>query len=211
MTELLRIVASWPSLLLVVLVFGFAPGFCLRLLVLAYPCNDPRRTELIAELYTVPRIQRPLWVAEQLETALFEGVPHRLMAVFQWAARPHRARAKALLGAVLLVGLGVGLVAVLGVGLGIGVWVGLVAGLIAWLIGIGDGFDAELLVVGLVVGVWVGLVVGLVAVLVVGLVVGLRAIPGPVFGTVPGAFLGAGLGAVLGAIQGQQRRVRKPS
>ncbi|HKR49790.1 MAG TPA: hypothetical protein VJT72_09470 [Pseudonocardiaceae bacterium] len=94
MTELLHTVASWQGLLLIVLVFGFAPGFCLRLLVLAYPRNDPRRTELIAELYTVPRIQRPLWVAEQLETALFEGVPHRLAAVRQWATRPYRARAK---------------------------------------------------------------------------------------------------------------------
>jgi hypothetical protein len=82
MTELLDTVASWPSLLLVVLVFGFAPGFCLRLLVLAYPRSDPRRTELIAELYVVPRIHRPLWVAEQLEIALCEGLPHRLAAVF---------------------------------------------------------------------------------------------------------------------------------
>lgn len=37
MTELLDIVASWPSLLLVVVAFGFAPGFCPRLLVLIYP------------------------------------------------------------------------------------------------------------------------------------------------------------------------------
>ncbi|HET9255492.1 MAG TPA: hypothetical protein VFO16_09850 [Pseudonocardiaceae bacterium] len=97
MTELLHTVASWPSLLLVVLVFGFAPGFCLRLIVLAYPRNDPRRTELIAELYAaVPRLQRPLWVAEQLETALFEGLPHRLTAVLRWATRPHRKPAKVL-------------------------------------------------------------------------------------------------------------------
>ena len=34
------------------------------------------RIELVAELYAVPRIQRPLWVAEQLETALFEGLEH---------------------------------------------------------------------------------------------------------------------------------------
>lgn len=60
--EGLRTVASWPSLLLVVVVFGFAPGLCLRLIVLAYPREDSRRDELIAELYAVPRIQRPLWV-----------------------------------------------------------------------------------------------------------------------------------------------------
>jgi hypothetical protein len=80
MDELLEAVASWPSLGLVVAVFGFAPGFCLRLIVLAYPRGHPRRAELIAQLYTVPRIQRPLWVAEQLEVALFEGLAHRLLA-----------------------------------------------------------------------------------------------------------------------------------
>lgn len=77
MVELLNVVASWRSLLLVAVVFGFAPGFFLRLIVLAYPRDDPRRKELIAELYTVPRPWRPLWVAEQLETALFEGLIHR--------------------------------------------------------------------------------------------------------------------------------------
>jgi DNA-directed RNA polymerase specialized sigma24 family protein len=80
MTELLNVIASPWEWLLVVALFGFVPGFCLRLIVLAYPRKDPRRAELIAQLYTVPRIQRPLWVAEQLETALFEGLPHRLSA-----------------------------------------------------------------------------------------------------------------------------------
>jgi hypothetical protein len=78
MAELLAAVTSWPGLVLVLVVFGFAPRFCLRLIVLAYPSSDPRRTELIAELYAVPRIERPLWVAEQLEVALFEGLIHRL-------------------------------------------------------------------------------------------------------------------------------------
>jgi hypothetical protein len=81
MAELFETAASWPTLLLVLLVFGFAPGFVLRLLVFAYPRSDPRRRELIAELYAVHRIQRPLWVAEQLEAALFEGVPQRIRAV----------------------------------------------------------------------------------------------------------------------------------
>lgn len=79
MSELLGVVASpLPYFLLVLLVFGFAPGFVLRLLVQLYPRDNPRRRELIAELYSVPRIQRPLWVAEQLEVVLFEGVPARL-------------------------------------------------------------------------------------------------------------------------------------
>ena len=81
MAELLEAVVSWPTLLLVLLVFGFAPGFCLRLIVLVYPRSDPRRAELIAELYAVPRIERPLWVAEQLEVALFEGLGQRVSAV----------------------------------------------------------------------------------------------------------------------------------
>jgi hypothetical protein len=98
MTELLHVVASWPGLLLVVIVFGFAPGFCLRLIVLAYPRGDPRRKELIAELYAVPRIQRPLWVAEQLEVALFEGLPHRISTVIR--SRAQRASTADLLSRV---------------------------------------------------------------------------------------------------------------
>ncbi|MGH3686289.1 MAG: hypothetical protein ACRDRU_24255 [Pseudonocardiaceae bacterium] len=90
MAELLATVASWPSLLLVVVVFGFAPGFLLRLIVLAYPRGDPRRDELIAELYAVPRVQRPLWVAQQLEVALFEGLGHRISVTL----RRRRARAR---------------------------------------------------------------------------------------------------------------------
>jgi diguanylate cyclase (GGDEF)-like protein len=83
-TQLLEAVASWPNLALVIVVFGFAPGFVLRLIVLAYPRSDPRRDELIAELYAVPRIRRPLWVAQQLEVALFEGLGHRVSAAIRW-------------------------------------------------------------------------------------------------------------------------------
>ena len=59
LTEVFAALMHWPSLVLVVVVFGFAPGVCLRLIVLAYPRSDPRRGELIAELYAVPRMQRP--------------------------------------------------------------------------------------------------------------------------------------------------------
>lgn len=58
-----------------------APGFALRLLVKLYPRDDPRRKELIAEMYATKRIERPLFVAEQLETAIFEGVPHRFVQI----------------------------------------------------------------------------------------------------------------------------------
>jgi diguanylate cyclase (GGDEF)-like protein len=81
--ELLESVALWPNLVLVIVVFGFAPGFVLRLIVLAYPHGDPRRDELVAEVYAVPRIQRPLWVAQQLEVALFEGLGNRVSAAIR--------------------------------------------------------------------------------------------------------------------------------
>ena len=77
-TELISSVASWPTLLIAVLVYGFAPGFLLRLIVLTYKKEDPRRSELIAELYTIPRHKRPFWVAEQIETAVFDGLTPRV-------------------------------------------------------------------------------------------------------------------------------------
>lgn len=82
MTELIGKIVSWPTLLFLGVVFvlyGFAPGFTLRLTVLLYPRDHPRRRELIAELYTVPRLHRPFWVMEQLETALAEGLTLRLL------------------------------------------------------------------------------------------------------------------------------------
>lgn len=90
MAELLELVASWRALIVALVVFGFAPGFCLRLIVLIYPRNDPRRAELIAELYIVRRVQRPLWVAEQLEVALFEGLGHRISAALRKLSRRRR-------------------------------------------------------------------------------------------------------------------------
>lgn len=72
-------ILSWPMLLLALLVFGFAPGLLLRLIVLAFPKDDPRRGELRGELYNVPRFERPFWVVEQMEVALFEGLRGRLV------------------------------------------------------------------------------------------------------------------------------------
>jgi hypothetical protein len=73
-------VLAWPTLGTALLVFGFAPGAVLRLIVLLYRRENPRRRELLGELYSIPRIERPFWVAEQLETALSEGLRDRTAA-----------------------------------------------------------------------------------------------------------------------------------
>jgi hypothetical protein len=78
MSELVEAIASPWNLVLVVIGFGFLPGFALRSLLKVYPRDDPRRRELIAQLYALKRIERPFFVAEQLETVMFEGVPARL-------------------------------------------------------------------------------------------------------------------------------------
>src|SRR5687767_12631452 len=75
-------VIAWPTFLLGLLVFGFAPGALLRIIVLAFVRDDPRRRELLAEVHAVPYLERPLWVVEQMEVALFEGLWERL----RWAA-----------------------------------------------------------------------------------------------------------------------------
>jgi hypothetical protein len=72
----------WPEFLAALLVFGFAPGAVLRLVVHAFHRDDPRRDELLAELHAVPRLERPFWVFEQIEVALFEGLWGRIV----WAA-----------------------------------------------------------------------------------------------------------------------------
>jgi hypothetical protein len=62
MTSLLRI--GWPAVLMALLIFGFASGAVLRVIVLAFERDDLRRRELLGELYHVPRVERPFWVAE---------------------------------------------------------------------------------------------------------------------------------------------------
>ncbi|HEV7647196.1 MAG TPA: tetratricopeptide repeat protein [Actinophytocola sp.] len=93
MTDLLHGSAWWVlpvALLSLGAGFGFLPGFLLRLLVLLYPDDDPRRRELVAELYVLGRMERIEWVFQQLETALFEGVSAR---VEQRRNRRHDGRA----------------------------------------------------------------------------------------------------------------------
>jgi hypothetical protein len=77
--EFLSAILSWKTFLVSLLVFGFAPGAVLRLIVLAFHRDDPRRREALAELYRVPRLERPYWVVQQLEVALFEGVWERIL------------------------------------------------------------------------------------------------------------------------------------
>jgi hypothetical protein len=81
-TELLEVVVNWRMGLIVLVVFGFAPGAMLRLIVLAFHRDGPRRSEMLAELHRRPRLERPLWVVAQMEVALFEGIWERVV----WAA-----------------------------------------------------------------------------------------------------------------------------
>ncbi len=76
---MLEALTSWQAFVAALVVYGFAPGALLRLLCLAFRRGDPRRYELRAELYAVPRPARPFWVLEQLEVALFEGLGERLL------------------------------------------------------------------------------------------------------------------------------------
>lgn len=82
MDELAGHVATWGAgtLVLTALVFGFFPVFAVNLLARVYPKGHPRRAELVAELHEVPRRERLIWVAEQLATVLFDGVPERVRA-----------------------------------------------------------------------------------------------------------------------------------
>jgi hypothetical protein len=78
MMELLNSLGAWPVLILALAVYGFFPGLFARLVSLCFRKGDPRRKELIAEVYAVPRWERPFWVAEQFERALSEGAWERL-------------------------------------------------------------------------------------------------------------------------------------
>ena len=86
MTSLLLQIISWRALVAAIVVLGFAPGAVLRVIVLAFERSDPRRRELLGELHSVPRWERPLWVGEQLEVALAEGIGSRLARAYRrWA------------------------------------------------------------------------------------------------------------------------------
>ncbi|MFF1613402.1 hypothetical protein ACFVYA_37015 [Amycolatopsis sp. NPDC058278] len=68
------------TIIVTALLCGLCPRLVLRLLLLAYPSEDPRRPELLAELSRVPYRERLIWVADQIPTALMDGVPERVRA-----------------------------------------------------------------------------------------------------------------------------------
>jgi hypothetical protein len=87
MLDLLEGLRAWPLLIVALVVFGFLPGVVLRIILLAFRRRDPRRAEILAELRAVPRWERPFWVAEQIEVALFEGLLERIKAAVGRRAR----------------------------------------------------------------------------------------------------------------------------
>lgn len=93
--ELIAELADWKLFILVLVVYGMCPQLVLRALVLVYPKGDPRRRELLAELYEVPRISRPFWVMENIETAFFDGLVPRVQ---HGRSRRILTHAKAILG-----------------------------------------------------------------------------------------------------------------
>jgi hypothetical protein len=71
--ELLSIQGAIGAFVLSLVIFGFAPGMVLALIVRLIPDRD-RRRELQAELYEVPRWEQPYWVTQQFEVAIRIGL-----------------------------------------------------------------------------------------------------------------------------------------
>jgi hypothetical protein len=74
MLDLLDGLRARRLLLVALAVYGFLPGLVLRIILLVFSRNDPRRAEILADLRAVPRWERPFWVLEQVEVAFFEGL-----------------------------------------------------------------------------------------------------------------------------------------
>jgi hypothetical protein len=72
--ELLSVPGALGAFALSLLIFGFAPGMVLAFILRLLPKDDPRRRELHAELYAVPRWEQPYWVFQQLEVAIRTGL-----------------------------------------------------------------------------------------------------------------------------------------
>jgi hypothetical protein len=70
--------AGGGSLILAGLVFGFAPVIVAKVLATAFPKSDPRRAEMLAEIYKVPYKNRVTWLFEQSARVVTEAVPARI-------------------------------------------------------------------------------------------------------------------------------------
>jgi hypothetical protein len=68
---------DWRTVAFALTLFGIAPGVLLRMLVSLYPKDHPRREELLGELDSVPYLERPFFVASQVETSVREGLVAR--------------------------------------------------------------------------------------------------------------------------------------
>lgn len=66
------------GLMTVGVAFALLPGLILRLVVLAYPKDHPRRPEVLAEFYSIPYPSRVLFVIETCEMSVSEALPARL-------------------------------------------------------------------------------------------------------------------------------------
>jgi hypothetical protein len=82
---------GWKGLLITCIIFGFAPRLCLRIISKAWPKGDPTRQAIIADLVMVPAWRRPIYVFEQLENALSDGLPTRWRER-QWQRRTTASR-----------------------------------------------------------------------------------------------------------------------
>lgn len=74
MSSVMLVPSALGAFVIALLIFGFLPGLVLALIVRLFPKDDPRRRELQAELYAVPRWERPFWVCQQFEVALRLGL-----------------------------------------------------------------------------------------------------------------------------------------
>lgn len=85
--ELLSAPAALGAFGLALLIFGLLPGLVLSLIVRMIPDID-RRRELQAELYEVPRWERPFWVLQQFEVAIRIGLFPEIAWWFEfWGGR----------------------------------------------------------------------------------------------------------------------------
>lgn len=89
--EIFALPLSLRVVLVTAILFGFAPALMVRLIALMWPRGHGRRLELRAEIAYIDYWKRPLWAAEQLETALFDGLPQ------QWRERRCRLERAALI------------------------------------------------------------------------------------------------------------------